>query len=90
MATFTFSLITINLLRIRPACNHKFPITTFIKSASECRLSNFPRIRDFSYHEILLQRRPAVHGWDWVDGVDDLDRDALNFALVVLNNFLCW
>ena len=38
----------------------------------------------FSYHEILLQRRPAVHGWYWVDGVDDLDWDGLDFALLVL------
>ena len=38
----------------------------------------------------LLYVGPCVHVWNRIDGVDDLDRDALNFALVVLNNFLCW
>ena len=35
-------------------------------------------------HEVLLERRPAVHRRDWVDRVDDLDGDRLDLAVVVL------
>ena len=37
------------------------------------------------HHEVLLQRDPAVHSWDRIDSVDDLDGDWLYFSFGVLS-----